>query len=154
MPDINLVFCTAQNVFATNANVDSTDWLDMKVAQNWGDGLAPVVEIIVTTTFSGGTSAQFQLLACDSAGANGVVIDETKAIAIASLTKVGTGTPGAGGTVVQLRLSPQGALPSSTLTHLRVRTVNVGANSAGSITAHIVPDSSTVRPAKAYPVGY
>lgn len=153
--DISLQFCSAQNVFATDTTVDSTDWLDMKVAQDWAAGKAPVVEIIVTTTFSGGTSAQFQLLAVDAAGGNAVVLDQTPAIAIAGLVAPVAGTPGnLKGTTVHLRMSPKNALPTATLTHLRVRTVNVGANAAGAISAHLLPEVSSQHPGKAYPVGY
>lgn len=153
--DINLQFCAAQNVFGNGTTVQSTDWIDWKVAQDLAGGHPPSVEIIVTTTFAGGTSAQFQLCAVDSAGANPVVLDTTPAIAIAQLVAPAAGTPPpSGGKVIHLRLSPKSSLPTSTLTHLRLQTVNVGNNTAGAITAHLIPEAAAASPNKAYPVGY
>lgn len=155
--DINTFFCSAQAVFATDANVDSTDWVNIQVAQDMAGAQAPVVEIAFTTTPAGGTSMKFQLLACDSAGANGVVIDETPTITIASGTMVaptaGVGT-NMGGRRLSLKMSPKHSLPAATLTHLRLRTVNVGANSAGAITAQLVPEGESQHPNKNYPAGY
>jgi len=151
--DLNLQFCSAQAVFGSGTTVSSTDWINWLVAQDLAGGVAPVVEIIVTTLAAGGTSMQFQLVACDSAGANPVVVDETPAIGIANLVAP-TGTPPMGGTVIHLRMSPRRVLPGATLTHLRLQTVNVGANSAGAITAHLVPEAGNSAPNKAYAAGY
>lgn len=153
--DINLQFCSAQNVFGNGTTVSSTDWIDWKVAQDLAGGHPPVVEIIVTTSFATGTSAQFQLVAVDSAGGNPVVLDETPAIAIAGLLAPAAGTPPpSGGKVIHLRMSPKSALPTATLTHLRLQTVNVGNNTAGAITAHLIPQAAAASPGKAYKVGY
>lgn len=153
--DINTVFCTAQNVFATDAAVDSADWIDFKVAMDLAAGKAPVVEVIVTTTFVGGTGAQFLLLAVDSAGANAVVIDETPAFLVADLVAPEAGNPGnLKGTVIHLRMSPKSKLPGATLTHLRLRVNNFGANTAGAITAQLVEEAGTSNPNKAYAAGY
>lgn len=152
--DINLQFCSAQAVFGSGTTVQSTDWIDWKVAQAIADGQAPVLEVIVTTSFAGGTSAQFQMCAVDAAGANPEVIATTRAIPIAELVANGAGTPGTIGTIVHLRMDPLKALPGATKTHLRLQTVNVGANAAGAITAHLVPEAGTSLPGKAYPIGY
>ena len=152
--DAALIFCTAQNVFASSATVQSTDWIDWKVAQNLGDGCPPVVEIVVTTTFAGGTAVTFQLCAVDSAGNNPEILDSTEAIPIASLTAAAAGVPGGAGTVWHLRMSPKKGLPTSTKTHLRLQVVNSGANTAGAITAHMQPDVGTAAPGKAYASGY
>lgn len=153
--DLSQLFCTAQNVFGNGTTVSSTDWLDMKVAQDWAGGREPVVEIIVTTTFAGGTSATFQLVAVDSAGANPVVLDTTPAIAIANLVASVAGSPGdLKGSRILLRMSPKMSLPASTLTHLRVQCVNVGNNTAGAISAHLTQDAGSVAPGKAYPSSF
>lgn len=153
--DINLQFCSAQNVFGNGTTVQSTDWIDWKVAQDLGGGNPPVVEIIVTTTAAGGTSMQFQLCAVNSAGANPVVLDSTPAIAIAQLVAPAAGTPPpSGGKVIHLRMSPKTSLPAATLTHLRLQTVNVGNNSAGAISAHLIPEAAAASPTKAYAAGY
>lgn len=155
MLDLGTVFCTAQNVFGSGTTVQSTDWIDCRVAQNFGDGMEPAVEIVVTTSFAGGTSAQFQLTAVDNAGANPVVLDTTQAIANAGLVAAGAGTPPATQpTKIVLRMSPRALLPSSTLTALRLQCVNAGANTAGAISARLVPMPSTCEPAKAHPSGW
>lgn len=151
--DLNLVFCNAQNVFGNGTSVDSTDWIDWKVAQDIAGGQAPVVEVLVTTSFATGTSLEIQLLAVDSAGANPVVLDRTPAIPIAELVAP-TGTPPMGGSIRHLRVSPKAAHPTSTLTHLRLRFVNVGNNTAGAVTGHIVPEAASVRPTKAVASGF
>lgn len=150
--DITTFFCQAQNVFGNGTTVSSTDWIDIKKAQDMaGGGKGPFVEIVVTTTFLTGTSAQFQLVACDAAGANPVVLDTTRAIPIAELVAPTAGVGMTrGGTRIALQMSPQKALPSAALTHLRVQVVNVGNNTAGAISAHLTPDVPTNEEGKAY----
>lgn len=155
MLDLGNVFCTAQNVFGNGTTVASTDWIDGGVAQNWGDGVEPVVEIIVTTSFAGGTSATFQLTAVDAAGANPVVLDATPAIPIAQLVAAGAGTPSlTPASKITLRVSPKGSLPASTLTGLRLQCVNTGNNTGGAITARLVAQAATQEPGKAHRSGY
>jgi hypothetical protein len=125
----------------------------MKVAQDWGAGKAPIVEVIVSTTFAGGTSATFQVTAVDSAGANPKVIAQSRAYPVAELVAPGAGTPSKG-TVVHVRLDPQQLLPGATLTHLRLQTLSVGTTTAGAITAHLLPDAGTASPVKAHAAGY
>jgi hypothetical protein len=151
--DITTFFCQAQNVFGNGTTVSSTDWIDIKKAQDMaGGGDGPFVEIIVTTTFLTGTSAQFQLVACDAAGANPVVLDTTRAIPIAELVAPTVNPSGV--TRLSLRMSPQKGLPGPTLTHLRVQVVNVGNNTAGAISAQLTPDVPTNESAKAYAAGW
>lgn len=155
MLDLGNVFCTAQNVFGNGTTVASTDWIEGGAAQNWGDGVEPVVEIIVTTTFTGGTSVTFQVTAVDSAGNNPVVLDTSGAIAIANLVAAGAGTPAlTPASKILLRISPKGTLPSSTLTGLRLQAVNGGNNTAGAISARLVPQAATQEPGKAHRSGY
>ena len=145
MQDLQNIFCTAQNVFGNGTTVASTDWIPLGAAVDFAAGKPVMVEVVVTTTFAGGTSGRFQLTAVDSAGANAVVLDTTDAIPIASLTA---------GTRLQLRMSPKMALPSSTLTCLRLQNVNVGNNTAGAISAFLCLDNGSENPAKAYPTGW
>jgi hypothetical protein len=152
--DSTLQFCTADAVFGNGTTETSADWVDMKVAQDNAGGKEIVVEILVTTTFAGGTSATFQLTAVDSAGANPVVLAQTKAYAVADLTAPPAGNGKGGGTVVHLRADPLTALPAGTLTHLRLQCVNVGNNTAGAITAYLVPEAASAKPAKAYASGW
>jgi hypothetical protein len=146
--DINTVFCTALAVFGNGTTVASTDWLNFLVAQDNAPKGDIEVEIIVTTSFGGGTGAVFQLTAVDAAGANPVVLDQTPQIANAALVTT------AGGTRIMLRMSPKSSLPASTLTHLRVQCVNVGNNNAGAISAQLVPSAHTASPNKSYAAGY
>lgn len=146
--DINTVFCTAQNVSGNGTTVASTDWLDWKVAQDIAGGPPPAVEIIVTTSFTGGTSVRFRLAAVDSAGANPEVLDETPDIAIANLVTTGQGRR------ITLNASAKNALPTSTKTHLRLYAINTGNNSAGSISAQLVGKSESQHPNKSYAAGY
>ncbi len=143
--DISLQFCSAQNVFANGTGVNSTDWVDLKVAQDWGGGAAPVVEILVTTAFTGGTGVTFYVQAVDSAGNNPVQVSASMFYAVAALTA---------GQIIHVKLSDLASLPASTLTHLRVQAFNSGNNTTGAISAHLVPEAATTRPAKAYPASY
>ena len=145
--DLNTVFCTAQTVGdgVANSLVGSTDWIDFKVAQDNAGGTGPVVEILVTTNFAGGTGAKFRLAAVDSAGSNAVIIDQTADIALASLVV---------GSVFHLRMSPRASLPSALLTHLRLYASNTGTNTTGAITAHLQPEVGSDLRTKAYASGW
>lgn len=146
--DINTLFCTLQNVSGNGTTVQSTDWIDGKVAQDWAGGVPPDVEIIVGTAPTGGTSQQFQLCAVASDGTNAspaVILATTMPILIANLTA---------GSRHILRVSPIVGIPAATLTHLRLQTVNVGNNANGTISAQLVPIAATTGPAKAYPAAY
>lgn len=144
--DTNLRFGTAQAVFGNGTAVGSTDWVNMKVAQDNAVGRAPVLEILVTTAFVGGTGCKFRLSAVDSAGNNPVILDQTPDIALADLTL---------GRIFHLRMSPQTELPGPTLTHLRAYCSNNGNNTAGSVTMHLIPEAGASEPGlKAYPSGW
>lgn len=143
--DLSLQFCAAQSVFGNGTTVQSTDWLDLGVARDLAGGRPVCVEIIVTTAFAGGTSAAFALQAVDSAGANPVVLDQTPTFPVASLVA---------GARILLRMSPKNALPASNLTALRLAVVNVGNNTAGAISAQLVPEASTQRGSKAVASGW
>lgn len=143
--DLNTRFATAQNFFGNGTVVSSDDWIDMRVAQDNAGGDGPVVEILITTAFVGGTNVTWRLVACDSAGGNSVVIDQTPAIVVADMPV---------GSRFFLRMSPKAALPASTLTSLRMQAVNSGNNTAGAATISLVPEGAAGRPAKAYPSGW
>lgn len=90
--DVMFEFSDAQDVYSNATNVRSTDILD------WGSGMTDLemgagtpiwLNIKVTTAFAGGTHCQFKLCGDadgDSSFTGAVVIYETPAIAIASLT--------------------------------------------------------------------
>lgn len=146
MNDVNLLFCTANNVFGNGTTElgATSNWIDFKVAQDNGAGVGPVMEVVVTTAFSGGTGATFQIAAVDSAGSNAVVLDSTPFIANANLTV---------GAIIHLQMSPQRSLPGATLTHLRMRCANSGNNTTGAVTAHLL-DAVGGNPTKAYAAGW
>ena len=71
------------------------------------------------------------------------------------LVAAGAGTPAlTPASKILLRISPKGTLPSSTLTGLRLQAVNGGNNTAGAISARLVPQAATQEPGKAHRSGY
>lgn len=151
MQDANLIFSAAQAVFGNGTTVQSTNWLPLKAVQDLGGADGPDVEVIVKTSFAGGTSARFQLTLVDAAGANPVVIGQSVEIPVAQLLAP-TGTIPMGGTIIRFSPNPlRGPLPASTLSFVRVQTVNTGNNTAGSISAHLLPKAATTAPGKDYP---
>lgn len=145
MMDINNLFCTAQNFFGNGTIVTSTDWMDCRAAMDWGSAtVAPVLEVVITTAFTGGTGGSFQLCACDSAGGNISVLD-TEFFVNADLTL---------GRIHHIRLRPRGAAIASNLTHLRVQFSNSGNNSAGAASCQLLPKPYNTDPQNAYPTGY
>ncbi|MEY5098096.1 MAG: hypothetical protein RJA36_815 [Pseudomonadota bacterium] len=143
--DMTLQFCSAQNLFGNGTTVQSTDWIDMKVAQDNGGGSSLELEVLVTTAFTGGTGAVFVIQAVDSSGGSALAVSNSVTIPVASLTV---------GSIHHVKLSDLAALPGSTLTHLRFAVFNSGNNTAGACTAHLVPAGASTRPAKAYPAGF
>lgn len=143
--DINLVFCTAQNVFGNGTTVLSDNWIDQRVAQDNAAGHGPVLEIRVTTAIAGGTGMRFRVEACEADGSNGVILDETTSIPVAELTA---------GSRHLLRMTPQLKLPAAEKTHLRVRALNSGNNTAGAISARLVYEANSAAPGKDYASGY
>jgi hypothetical protein len=154
--DINLTFCTAQNVFSAGAVVESTDWIDMKAVQDNAAGDEPTVEIIVTTSFVGGNFVQFVARTCDAAGSTGagVAVGLTDAIAVASLIAASAGTPTGPGYVITLRLSSLPALPAAGQVGIRLQVSSNGTTTAGAISAQLLPEAATNRVRKAYGSGY
>lgn len=153
--DISTRFCQALAMNGTNATILSTDWIDMKKAQDNAGGREPEVEIAFTTTGSGAGTVRFELGAVDSAGANFAILDTTKDLTPSTLIAPTAGVGvSLGGTRLTLRMSSQNALPSATLTHLRLRAITVGAVANLAVTAQLVDRSGTVHPDKAYAAGF
>ncbi|HET8869800.1 MAG TPA: hypothetical protein VFM48_05105 [Aquabacterium sp.] len=132
---------TGANAFATNANVNSTNVVDLAsggiptaTAQTrdigGGNDMAKL-RVEVTTAFSGGTSAEFQIITHDDTGqsTNVTVIGTTGAIPVASLTQ---------GARFEAEINTR--LLSKGQRYISMRTVNVGANAAGAIFADFGPD--------------
>jgi hypothetical protein len=120
---------TGQAVFASSASVLSANTIDLGVTRDIGEGSDFVFgRFEVTTAFAGGTSAEFQIITADDAAltTNVKVLGTTGAIPIASLTA---------GTRLVCQINP--VIGSKGQRYIGGRTVNVGANSAGSIYADV-----------------
>lgn len=113
-----------QNVFATDNSVLSTDAIDLGIATDVGQGQPLFGRFDIGTAFTGGTSAEFQIIASDAANGTGnvTVIGTSGAIPVAQLTATARGA---------FMLNPR--LASRGQRYLTGRVVNVGANSAGSV---------------------
>lgn len=141
---------TGTNAFATGASILSTNTVDLASGgvptgqtRDIGAGTDYArLRVAVTTAFSGGTSAEFQVIAADDAAlsSNVTVIGSTGAIAVASLTAN-----------ARFEAEINTRLLSKGQRYLGMRTVNVGANTAGAIFADIGPDLEDF---KAYPSGF
>lgn len=145
---------TGTNAFATNANVNSTNVVDLSSGYA-PNGIGAVqtrdvgagndltrMRVAVTTAFTGGTSAEFQIIAHDDTGqaTNVTVVGSSGAIPVASLTA---------GARFEVEINTR--LLSKGQRYLSMRTVNVGANAAGAIFADFGPDLEDF---KTYPVGF
>lgn len=134
-------FSSAQDVKGTGATTVSTNYLDTKIA----GGDAAVGEpiewaVTVTTAANGGTSVQFQLFTDDDSGfGSEVKLDETPAIAVATLVK---------GYTISRRV------PFGCKRYLRLKAVTVGAVSACNIDAGLVKNSYGWQAAPAVGVTY
>ncbi len=119
---------TGQNVFATNANVTSTNTVDLLQNRDIGEGQDLYGRVEVTTAAAGGTSIEFQYIVADDAAlsTNVTVIGTTGAIAVASLVA---------GARFACKLNPR--LGSLGQRYLGMRAVNVGANTAGAVYADV-----------------
>lgn len=127
---------TGQNVFASGASVLSTNTIDLASGgvpsgqvRDIGEGSDFAFgRFEVTTAFSGGTSAEFQIITADDAAltTNVKVIGTTGAIPVASLPV---------GTRLVCQLNP--VIGSKGQRYIGGRTVNVGANTAGAIYADV-----------------
>jgi hypothetical protein len=145
---------TGANAFASSANINSANVIDLSsgyapngigAAQTRdmgaGNDLAKL-RVQVTTAFSGGTSAEFQICQSDDSGqsTNVTVVGTSGAIAVASLPINAR---------VEVEINTK--LLSKGQRYLWMRTVNVGANTTGAIYADIGPD---IQDFKTYPVGF
>ncbi len=120
---------TGQATFASSASVLSTNTVDLGIARDIGQGSDYAFgRFEVTTAFTGGTSAEFQIITADDAAltTNVKVIGTTGAIPVASLTV---------GARLVCDINP--VIGTKGQRYIGGRTVNVGANSAGSIYADI-----------------
>ena len=132
-----------QTVTGTNTSVLSTNTYDLGVARDIGKGEALELAIEVITAASGGTSVQFQLIQADDAAltSNVQVINQTDAIAVATLT--------AG---KQVSLHVDRVDPLSAKRYLGIRYVLVGAVAAGAYFGAFV--KSIADPQVNYPGGF
>jgi hypothetical protein len=112
-----------QTTSGNGTSVLSTDAVDLGVARDVGQGQNLYGRFQIGTAFSGGTSAEFQVIASDAADGTGnvQVIGTSGPIVVASLT---ANTRGA------FLLNPR--LASRGQRYLTGRTVNVGNNAAGT----------------------
>lgn len=126
---------TGANIFGSGTTVVSGSSIDCATAGNptsgqvrdMGEGGEMLfARISVTTAFSGGTSAEFQVIATDAAALTGnvTVIGTTGAIPVASLTQ---------GARFVARVNPR--LANKGQRYLGIQCVNVGANTAGAVYA-------------------
>ncbi len=136
---------TGANAFATNANIASTNQIDLasggvptNQTRDMGAGVdAPKMHVAVTTAFTGGTSAEFQIVAADDAAIS------------TNVTVVGTSGPIPVATLVigfrqMVLMNPR--LLSRGQRYLAMRTVNVGANTTGAIVALFGIDIQDFKP--------
>ena len=141
---------TGTNAFASGASVLSTNTVDLASGgipsgqvRDIGAGNDMVrMRVTVTTAFTGGTSAEFQVIAADDAAltSNLTVVGSTGAIPVASLTANARFMA-----EINTRLLQKGQR------YLGMRTVNVGANTAGAIFADL---GAEVADFKTYPSGF
>ena len=129
-------FSSAQDVKGNGTTTVSTNYLDTEVAG--GDvSVGEPIEwaVTVTTAANGGTSVQFQLFTDDSSAfGSEVLLDQTPAIAVATLVK---------GYTISRRV-PRGAKR-----YLRMKAVTVGAVTACNVDAGLVKHSDAWRAAPA-----
>ena len=135
---------TPQATFASGASVLSTNTVDLGATRDIGEGNDLVKgRVEVTTAFTGGTSAEFQVIQADDAAltTNVTVIGTTGAIPVASLTI---------GARFDIELNAR--IGSKGQRYVGGRTVNVGANTAGSILMDLGAEIQDGQ--KFYPVGF
>jgi hypothetical protein len=130
---------TAQATFASGASVLSTNTMDLSTGGGPGGNIRDIGEgndlargrVTVVAAFTGGTSAEFQVIQADDAAltTNVTVIGTTGAVPVASLTA---------GARFDIELNAR--IGSRGQRYLGGRTVNVGANTTGSIYMDIGAD--------------
>ena len=120
---------TGQAVFGSGTSVLSTNTVDLGITRDLGAGSDLVFgRFEITTAFTGGTSAEFQIITADDAAltTNIKVVGTTGAIAVALLTASAR---------LACQINP--VIGSKGQRYIGGRTVNVGANTAGSIYADL-----------------
>ena len=128
-------FSNAQPVFSNGSSVRSTDVIDLQAIRDVGAGEIIYLLVQVTTAFTGGTSANFELItgSNEAVDADVSVVVDTNPIPVASL---------AANTRFFVPI-PEHKLPRGQR-YAAVRTTCVGNVTAGSITAAVTrnPDSA------------
>lgn len=142
---------TPQATFASGASVLSTNTIDLSTAGIPATQVRDIAEggefaqarIEIITAFTGGTSAEFQVITADDAAlsVNVTVIGTTGPIAVAALTA---------GSRFAARINPR--LASKGQRYIGGRTVNVGVNTTGAIYMDIGAEVQDGQ--KFYPVGF
>lgn len=135
-----------QNVFATNASVLSTNTVDLLQQRDIGEGLPVAMHVHVGTSFAGGTSAEFQVITADdpALSVNVLVLSTSDAVPIAKLTQ---------GTKFALELAARPRVNGQR--YIGLRTVNVGANTAGAVFAWLgTGETSDPMKAPMYTTGF
>lgn len=120
---------TGQATFGSGTSVLSTNTIDLGTARDIGEGSNYALgRFEVTVAFAGGTSAEFQIITADDAAltTNVKVLGSTGAVPVASLTI---------GSRFVCEINP--VIGSKGQRYVGGRTVNVGANTAGTIYADI-----------------
>lgn len=120
---------TGQATFGSGTSVLSTNTVDLGTARDIGEGSNYALgRVAVTVAFAGGTSAEFQIITADDAAltTNVKVLGTTGAVPVASLTI---------GSRFVIEINP--IIGSKGQRYVGGRTVNVGANTAGTIYADI-----------------
>ncbi len=142
---------TPQPTFATGASVLSTNTIDLSSAGIPATQVRDLAEggefaqarIEVFTAFTGGTSAEFQIITADDAAltVNVFVIGTTGPLPVALLVA---------GSRFAARINPR--LASKGQRYIGGRTVNIGANTAGAIYMDLGQEVQDGQ--KFYPVGF
>ena len=117
---------TPQALFASGANVNSANVVDLLQNRDLGDGKDIYLRVQVGAAFTGGTSVEFQAIIHDDTAqsVNVQVVGTTGAIPVASLTA---------GKRFVAELNPQ--IAALGRRYISMRAVNVGANAAGTAMA-------------------
>jgi hypothetical protein len=119
--DKNHVFSDAQAAFDTDDTVESTNSINIGVADpNMGAGNKKTVRVVVSTLFESGTSVQAILQHSD---------DDSTWVTLLAGVVVLTAAAVVGKTLLEA------VLPAEHMQYLQVAYVNVGANSAGACNA-------------------